>query len=152
MLITLFDDGAPYWCVTWLETAVAVGRLLEMSVGEETNFRTVFVVGHIWTWRPGRTYSSAESVQGRGITIATCWKNAGRVMKQAGNNRCCVRRRCEYWLIASDCPETASWSLTDLMQCKRFHKQRGLSVVCLLTQLVNLHCMNQLRIAKREAF
>jgi hypothetical protein len=53
--------------------------------------------------------------------------NPGRVMKQASNNRCCVRRRCEYWLFASDCPETASWPHTDLMQCKRFHKQRGLS-------------------------
>jgi hypothetical protein len=98
-----------------------------MNVWEETNFRAVFVFGHIWTWRPGRTYSTTESVQGRVITRATYWKNPGRVMKEAGHNRCCVRRRCEYRLFASDCAEPASWPLTDLMQCKRFHKQSGLS-------------------------
>lgn len=150
MLITLLDDMTPCWCVIRLETALTVGRLSELSVWEGTNFQAVFVVGHIWTWRPGRTYSSTESVQRRGITRATYWKNPGRLIKPDGRNRCCVRRRCEYWLFTSDCPETAPWPFADLMQCKRFHKQSWL--VCLLTQLVNLHCMNQLRIAKREAF
>jgi len=114
MLITLFDAMTPCWCVIRLETALTVGRLRELSVWEGTNFRAVFVVGHIWTWRPGRTYSSTESVQRRGIARATYWKNPGRGMKPAGHNRCCVRRRCEYWLFTSDCPETPSWPLAYL--------------------------------------
>jgi len=150
MLITLFGDMTPCWCVIRLEAALTVGRLRELSVWEGTNFRAVFVVGHIWTWRPGRTYSSTESVQRRGVTRATCWKNPGRAIKPAGHNRRWVRIRCEYWLFTSDYPETASWSFADLMQCQQLHKQSW--IVCLLTKLVNLHCMNRLRIAKREAF